>query len=162
MYTHKRSGKIINNISDHATFTLIGLIKENPNIHTSTIKSILKTNLPVKYHISNKDIYNTKIRCFRLMKIYYECNDDFNEFVIKLKKHKFYNETYDFENLPDDDAANISRIIWEDILNKISNNECKNDDFESLEYFLHELNSKCDGFSYRFAYGKDNKANGLV
>ena len=27
---------------------------------------------------------------------------------------------------------------------------------------MNELQSKCEGFSYRFAYGTDNKANGLV
>ena len=96
------------------------------------------------------------------MKLYNDSNEDFNQFVLQLKNHNSYNDAVEFDTLPDDDAAKISKIIWEDILMKMSSDNYNNDDFESLKYFLHELNERCDGFSYRFAYGNDNKANGLV
>ena len=161
MYTNRTAGNYVSNISDHATFTLVGLLKQNPNLHTSTIKSILKTNFPENHFITNSDIFNTKVRCFRLMKIYNESNEDYNNFIIKLKNKKLYQGSMDFNSIPEDEAAHFSRIIWEDLLQKISENEI-NDDFESLKYFSKELSEKCEGFSYRFAYGNNKKANGLV
>ena len=76
-YTNKASDKYISNISDYAIFTLCSSLKENPNLHSSSIKTILKTNFPVTKKISSHDIYNTKIKCFSLMKLHNSCNNDF-------------------------------------------------------------------------------------
>ena len=88
MYTNRTAGKYVSNISDAATFTLIGLLKDTPNIQSSTIRSLLKQNFPSKGYISNNDIYNSKIRCYRLMPLYEECNLDFQAFMANMKEIK--------------------------------------------------------------------------
>ena len=81
--TNKSSGKYVSNISDYATWTIIGLLKENPNSHSSTLKSFLRSNFPNKLFVTNQDVYNTKVRCFRLMNVYNESNKNFDLFQEK-------------------------------------------------------------------------------
>ena len=49
-FTNRASGKYITNISDFATFTLIQLLEDNPNTSSSTIRTILKSNIPRNTH----------------------------------------------------------------------------------------------------------------
>ena len=160
-FTNKASGKYVTNISDYATFTLCALLQENPNLNSSSIKTILKSNFPKTKEISHSDIYNTKIRCFRLMKIYEESNNDYVQFCQSFKKTKLIKSGLDFQDLNEDEACSISKLIWNDIMNK-KNNETSDDDFINLKLFMNQLCVKCKGFTYRFAYGNNNKVNGVV
>ena len=159
-FTNRVSGKYMTNISDFATFTLIELLDSNPNISSSTIRTILKSNVPKKHMITNCDIYNTKIRCFRLMKLYNDTNKDFEKFTYEFKRSKLY-KGLDYQTLPDDEAINLSKIVWKDILEKSSSSQLE-DNVWSLHRFMESMQERCNGFSYRIAYDNDNKANGIV
>ena len=95
------------------------------------------------------------------MNIYDQCNEDFDNFITKMKSQKLIEGSMDFNSISEDEAVTISKTIWMDILHKMSKDN-DNDDFEHLKYFLHELEQRCSGFSYIFAYGNNNKVNGLV
>ena len=55
LYTNRTSGKYVSNISEMATFTLIGLLKAQPTLQSCIIRSILKQNFPSKVYITNTD-----------------------------------------------------------------------------------------------------------
>ena len=71
------------------------------------------------------------------------------------------NKSIDYQYVNDNQAAMIRETIWTDIMNKKSSCD-NNDEFMTLKLFMDQLSKKCNSCSYRFAYGHNNKVNGVV
>ena len=64
-----RSGIYISKIPVQVYWQLCSIVKKSPNqyISSSTIKSRLSGCFPSSYNITKQDVFNTRIRCKRLM-----------------------------------------------------------------------------------------------
>ena len=160
MYTNRTSGKYVSNVSDVATYTLIGLLKSNPTVKSSIIRSILKPNFPNKEYVSNTDIYNTKMRCYRLMPLYEECNADYQLFMENLKQTKNI-IGIDYEAETEDIAVKLSEDVWSEILSNSTSSQLE-DNAWNLKSYMVKMAEQCPGFSYRFAYDSNGVCNGVL
>jgi len=160
MYTNRASGKYVTNISDMATYTLISLLKGNPTLSSSVIRSLLKPNFPDRKVVTNNDIYNSKIRCYRLMDLYENCNADFNKFITSLKQTK-NKEGIDYQAEHCDLSMKMSHDIWNEILNNTSEEQLSDNSW-SMHAYMEMMEDKCKGFTFRLANGADGKCNGVL
>ena len=160
MYTNRASGKYVTNISEMATFTLITLLKGNPTLSSSVIRSLLKPNFPDRKVVTNNDIYNSKKRCYRLMDLYENCNADFNKFVISLKQTKNH-EGIDYEAETRDISIKMSHDIWNEILRNTSHEQLADNSW-NMHAYMEMMEAKCEGFTFRLAHGADGGCNGVM
>ena len=160
MYTNRASGKYVTNISEMATYTLITLLKGNPTLSSSVIRSLLKPNFPERKVVTNNDIYNSKMRCYRLMDLYENCNADFNKFVTSIKQTKNL-EGIDYEAEHRDLSMKMSHDIWNEILSN-SEHAQLSDNSWSMHAYMEMMEAKCKGFTFRLAHGTDGGCNGVL
>jgi hypothetical protein len=137
LYTNRTSGKYVSNISEMATFTLIGLLKSQPTLQSCVIRSILKQNFPTKQYVTNTDIYNTKIRCYRLMPIYEKSNLDYQSFMANMKQSNNLSGI-DYEAQTKDLAIKHSEDVWKSILSQGTTSQ-----LEDNSWNLHAFMEKC-------------------
>ena len=160
LYTNRTSGKYVSNISEMATFTLIGLLKSQPTLQSCIIRSILKQNFPSKEYVTNTDIYNSKIRCYRLMPIYERSNSDYQLFMENIKQSKNL-QGIDYEAKTNDLAIQHSEDVWKSILAESSLFELE-DNTWSLHAYMEKMTIQCPGFTYRLAHDSDGVCNGVL
>ena len=94
MYTNRASGKYVTNISEMATFTLITLLKGNPTLPSSVIRSLLKSNFPKRKVVTNNDINNSKIRCNCLTVDFSRVGTKNTTFCCKFSQKKIKKNSY--------------------------------------------------------------------
>ena len=160
MYTNRASGKYVTNISEMATFTLISLLKGNPTLSSSVIRSLLKPNFPERKVVTNNDIYNSKMRCYRLMDLYENCNADYNKFVASLKQTKNL-EGIDYEAEHRDLSMKMSHDIWNEILSNTEHAQLSDNSW-SMHAYMEMMEAKVKGFTFRLAHGTDGACNGVL
>jgi hypothetical protein len=160
MYTNRASGRYVTNISEMATYTLITLLKGNPTLSSSVIRSLLKPNFPERKVVTNNDIYNSKIRCYLLMDLYENCNADFNKFVTSMKQTKNI-EGIDYEAQHRDLSMKMSHDIWNEILSNSAHDQLS-DNTWSMHAYMEMMEAKVKGFTFRLAHGSDGGCNGVL
>lgn len=161
LMVRNRSGKYVSQISEYATWTLCSLLHVNQRLSSSTIKSILKRNFPTNKNITKHDVFNTRVRCKRLIPTYLQSNKDFQKFDTALKSSKLP-QGIDSDTITDDEAVEMIHEIWSSMIN---DHEMEDSDEARLLCFsdyMRIIGSKAKGFTYRFATDDDGVCNGVV
>ena len=146
---------------------LCSQIKRHPKklVASSTIKSALIGSFPIAYNITKQDIFNTRLRCKRLMTKFNECEDYIN-FESSLDSDSVFLKSIESDKaLENDEATQLVHELFDSMFN------CSNDDSlsdnsydETMKFqdYLELLSRNAKGFQYRLAIGNDGIINGVV
>ena len=165
-----RTGKYISKIPIQVYWQLCSHIKRSPKRHvsSSTIRSALAGSFPDSVNITKQDIFNTCIRCKRLMKTFNN-SKEFQSFEETLNCDSVFlkNIESDFE-LEKDEATEMIHQLFDSMFNNSDDDEsvCNDADESSDIWKFHDylelISNNAKGFQYRLAIGSDNQINGAV
>ena len=167
-----RKGEYTSNIPTTVYWQLCSLMKSNHKnyVATSTIKSSLSKCVPTYHNVTKQDIFNTRIRCKRLLKKFSNC-DDYKQFEESLHSNDKYLKLIEKDNgLDVDETIEIMKESFDELFD----NPCTSDvleidnisNYETLSMkfpdYLQLISLKSKGFQYRLAIGDNQKINGVV
>ena len=167
-----RAGKYQSQIPIQVYWSLCCNMKRHPKkyIATSTIRSFLSSSYPPNHNISKQEIFQTRIRCRRLMPKFELC-DDFKQFEDTLQSDSVYLKQIESDaTLEEDEATSMIHELFDSMFNNnqaeqsVSNiDENGNDIFVwKFQDYLKMLSLNVKGFRYRLAIGNDGAVNGVV
>ena len=166
-----RSGKYSSKIPLGVYWQLCSQIKRNPKkfVASSSIRAALSGSFPTGYNITKQDIFNTRLRCKRMMKKFNTCTDYINfEQTLDSDSH-FLKMIESDKTLENDEATELINELFDQMFNK---NQCDQsnssgddedeDGHMKFQDYLQLLASKAKGFQYRVAIDSHGIINGVV
>ena len=167
-----RKGEYTSNIPTTVYWQLCTLMKNHPKryVAPSTIRSSLSKCVPMYHNISKQDIFNTRIRCKRLITKFNDC-DDYKQFEENLNSNCKFMKLIEKDNgLDVDETMETMKEAFDELFHTSSNSDSKqqsnNCNYETLSMkfpdYLQLISLKSKGFQYRLAIGDNEKINGVV
>ena len=164
-----RTGRYVSQTPIQVYWQLCSHIKRSAkqSVSSSTIRSALAGSFPDTVNITKQDIFNTRVRCRRLMPVFNQ-SKEFKTFEDQLNSDSIFLKKVESDfYLEQDESTQMIHEIFDSMFN--NDNERTNvNDITDSEYvwkfqdYLDLISIQARGFQYRLAIGDNEQVNGAI
>ncbi len=148
----KRSGHFIDSIPQNVMFTLCNYLENSGRLSSDVMKRVLEPVMPCSKNLTNKDLFNVRVRVMRLLPSFCSCNGDYSEFKSTINGKEILDGIENDVSINDDETLELAQSIWIDVMS--SSRRGSDDEFMTFIEYMALIKQQVKGFVDE--YGKDS------